>query len=218
MKHSLRTGLLALGLSLTTAGCSTWHRLTLGGSLHSDYYAAPNDAWSVHMPSDRQFATESGRDGVDDNGGRFFEWSDPWERKASVRVTPTESIAALGGIEKLADDGISELEGERKAAGETFRVLSRSMIEVHGRRGVRHVVEFVVPSKRLPLLGEHTNQVTSIAIEDLVDWDDVALVRFRGMLTSSAEVPITPDTETEEAKAALMSLEDTFRMPAERAR
>ncbi|MBI5434022.1 MAG: hypothetical protein HZA52_14415 [Planctomycetes bacterium] len=222
MKHFSRGVALALGLVFASSSCrSAPLEIRLAGAFDAGHYAAPDGSWSVRVPFERNHPLIDVKDGADGAGGWFLTWAFAFWSHADVWVAPAASIAALGGIETLADNGVASRAKECKAAGQSFRVLSRSEIEVQGRRGVRHVFETVEEGERSPPFGLKTSTKTSLVIEDLVDWDDRAMVRFSGAHVSLDEAD-RPDARgasaTERAKSALESLEQSFRLPAERAR
>jgi hypothetical protein len=203
-----------LGAS-AAAGCrAAAPEAHLAGRFESGRYATPDGAWSVGTPFARTHPLMTLNDGVDDTGGWFFHWTSLHDTHADVWVAKVGSIAELGGIEKLAAAGLAAREREAKEKGASLRVLHRCAIEVQGKPGFRCVYELVQPPEHDTWLGMKVATFTSIVIEDHVDWDDRAMVRFSSahVTCSDGERPdSTADTATERAKATLESLETTFR-------
>ncbi|MCC6409886.1 MAG: hypothetical protein IT453_22220 [Planctomycetes bacterium] len=219
MKHFWKTLGVVLALALTASSCrSAPPETRLAGRFDAGYYAAPDGSWSVRLPFERTHPLIDVQDGADGTGGWFLTWAFAFWSHADVWVAPTPSIAELGGIATLADNGIASRAHESAAAGQSFRVLSRTEIEVQGRRGVRHVFETVEEGERSPPFGLKTSTRTSLVIEDLVDWDDRAMVRVTGAHSWAGDADASSNSAAEHAKGALESLEQTFRLPAERAR
>lgn len=201
-------------------GCATPPEKRLAGVFDAGRYVAPDGSWSVHLPFARTDGIIGVIDGADGTGGQFLTWGSVVTGAADVWVAPVESVAALGGIEKLADTQSENLVRKVKANDPTatLRLLERSIVQVQGRAAVRHVYELDNPSKGptiVPLSFVGTSAAKSLSIVDVVDFDD-AIVRFTGTyVIYGTEKPDSYWHQNPVTRASRMldTVESTFERP-----
>lgn len=190
MKHLLQLcciGWLACGIATSCRSASPAEsRAQVEGSFADLRYVAPGGAWSFEVDRALHGFGESLIDGADGTGGRYvtrqlalWGWLDVWVAPVTSRAT---SVAALGGVEPLADTQSANRVRELESAGATVRVLSRATTRVQGRAAVRHVYEVRAPDMEARgwpyfLLGKQERWYVEVV--DVADWGD-ALVRFTG--------------------------------------
>lgn len=203
------------------SGCATPPEKQLAGVFDEGRYVAPDGSWSVELPFSSTDGLTGIVDGPDGTGGHFLSWGSEITGVADVWVAPVESVAALGGIEKLADTQSANLVHDAKTDDPTatLRVLDRSIVQVRGRAAVRHVYELEHPSKGLRLGPLHvlgTSAAKSLSIVDVVDFDD-AIVRFTGTYVMHGdEQPDSTWHQNPASRASRMldTAESTFERPA----
>lgn len=180
-------GVLACAIAQSClSGRSFDSRGTIDGSLRDSSYVAPGGAWSFAVDGEPRGFGASFVDGADGTGGRYvtrhvvaWGWIDVWVAPVTAHAA---SVAALGGVEELADTQSANHVRELEALDATVHVLSRALTTVQGRPTVRHVYEVRAPDMEAHgwpyfLLGEQERWYVEVV--DVVDWGD-ALVRFTG--------------------------------------